>query len=228
MSADAAPNISGKKISLIAVIAVLVYCILIFVPAGTFDYWQAWAYLAVIFIPAMLVIAYFFKKDPEFLERRMRYQEKEKPQQLIQKAAGFIFFIGLLIPGLDHRFGWSNVPVDAVIAADIIVFMGYVLCFLAFKENRYASRTVGIDKGQTVVTTGPYAIIRHPMYLGAIFLWVLTPVALGSYWALPLFLLLPIAMFYRIKNEEGLLLKELPGYREYCRKTRHKLIPYVW
>jgi len=223
-----AAKIAGKKVALIAMIAILAYCLFIFLPAGTFDYWQAWAYMAVVFIPALFVITYFYKKDPEFLERRMRYHEKEKPQQLIIKVAWVLFIIGSLLPGLDHRFGWSNVPKDIVIAADAIVFLGYIICILAFKENRYAARTVGVDKGQTVVTTGPYAIIRHPMYFGAIILWVLTPVALGSFWALPPFLLLPIVMFYRIKNEEELLLRKLPGYKEYCQKTRYRLIPFIW
>lgn len=202
--------------------------LMLFGLAGTIDYWQAWAYTAVIFIPAFFVVVYFLKRDPEFLERRMRLKEKEARQGLIIKAASLVFLIAFTIPGLDRRFGWSELPVEMVIAADILVFLGYALIFLVFRENSYAGRTVQVEKGQKVVSSGPYSVVRHPMYLGALVLYLATPVALGSYVALPAFFLLIPVLIFRILNEEEVLRRDLPGYKEYCQETKYRLIPYIW
>ncbi|MDD5340774.1 MAG: isoprenylcysteine carboxylmethyltransferase family protein [Candidatus ainarchaeum sp.] len=217
-----------KKALLLFAAALAVIGLMFFVPAGTLDYWQAWAYIAVVFIPASLVISYFLDKDPEFLERRMKLKEKEAKQQLVVKLAGILFVIGFLIPGLDHRFGWSNVPFGLVAAADACVLIGYIICFLVFRENSYAGRTIEVVKGQKVISTGPYSIIRHPMYLGVLLLYVATPIALGSYWALPPFLLVVPVILFRILNEEEVLRRELAGYKEYCKKTRYRLLPFIW
>jgi protein-S-isoprenylcysteine O-methyltransferase Ste14 len=139
-----------------------------------------------------------------------------------------LFFIGLLIPGLDHRYGWSDVPLGTVLAADALVIAGYTLIFLVFRENSFASRVVEVVPGQRVVSTGPYAVVRHPMYLGSSIMWLATPVALGSYWALPFFFFIPAVLVYRILNEEEVLLRELPGYREYMQNVRYRLIPGIW
>ncbi len=208
--------------------ALLVVGAMLFVPAGTLDYWQAWLYIAVVFVPAAFVFAYFLKKDPAFLERRLSTREKEAKQQLIIKLSIPIFIIGFLLPGLDRRLGWSSVPFEFVIAANVVVFLGYVLIFLVFKENSYASRTIQVEKGQKVISTGPYAIIRHPMYVGTLLMYIATPIALGSYWALPPFLLMIPIIVFRILNEEEVLRKELPGYKEYCKKTKCRLLPFVW
>ncbi|MBU0586413.1 isoprenylcysteine carboxylmethyltransferase family protein [Candidatus Micrarchaeota archaeon] len=200
----------------------------LFVPAGTLDYWEAWAYMAILLIPMLFVVLYFMKKDPEFLKRRMKYKEKEARQDLIIKAGGIVYFVGFLIPGLDKRFGWSSVPFEIIIIADIMVFLGYALIFLTFKENSYAGRTVQVEKGQKVVTTGPYSIIRHPMYLGTLLLYILTPIALGSYIAVPIFLLFIPVIIFRILNEEEVLTRELKGYKEYCIKTKYRLLPFIW
>ncbi|VVC02302.1 Phospholipid methyltransferase [uncultured archaeon] len=221
-------HISRKKIPILFVAALLAVAAFLFLPAGTLDYWQAWAYMAVIFLPAFFVIFYFLKSDPGFIERRMQYKEKEAKQKTIVKAASILFLIGFIVPGLDRRFGWSHLPAESAIAADIIVFLGYLLCIWVFKENRYASRTVRVEKGQTVVSTGPYAMVRHPMYLGSIALYLATPIALGSYLALPFFALSAIAILFRILDEERLLKDKLPGYAAYCKKTRYRLVPYIW
>ena len=221
-------GITGKKIFLIFTAALAVIMAALFVPAGTFDYWQAWLYMVVIFVPASIILFYFLKKDPEFLERRMKYKEKEAKQKSVVRVALIIFIIGFLLPGLDHRFGWSDVPSEIVIAADALVFLGYMMCFLVFRENSYAGRTIEVVKGQKVISTGPYAIIRHPMYLGSIAMYIATPIALGSYWALPPFLLMLPVFVYRIMNEEEVLRRSLPGYTEYCKKTRYRLVPFVW
>lgn len=199
-----------------------------FIPAGTLDYWQAWLYLASFFVPAALILAYFSAASPEFLERRMQYGEKEKQQQLVQIAGGLIFIAGFLLPGLDRRFGWSSVPVELVLAADLLAIIGYALIFWVFKVNSFAGRTIRVEKGQKVISNGPYSAVRHPMYLGGSLMYLATPIALGSYVAIfPFLLWLPL-ICYRIKNEEEVLCRELKGYREYMKKVKYRIIPGVW
>jgi protein-S-isoprenylcysteine O-methyltransferase Ste14 len=217
-----------KKIALLVPAVFLVLGLIFFIPAGTLDYWEAWVYCAVLLVPFLFVLTYLLRKDPELLVRRIRLREKESAQRRIIGASGLIFFIGFLIPGLDHRYGWSDVPLAAVLAADALVIVGYALVFLVFKENPFASRVVEVEPGQKVISTGPYALVRHPMYLGTSIMWLATPIALGSYWALPVFLILPIVLVYRIRNEEEVLLRELPGYREYTQKVRYRFIPGIW
>lgn len=217
-----------KKIALLVPAVFLGLGLIFFVPAGTLDYWEAWVYCAVLLVPFVFVLTYLLRKDPELLARRIRLNEKEPAQRRIIRASSLIFFTGFLIPGLDHRFGWSDIPVEAVLAANILVILGYVLVFLVFKENPFASRVVEVEPDQRVISTGPYALVRHPMYLGTSIMWLATPIALGSYWALPVFLFLPIVLVYRIMNEEEVLLRELPGYREYTQKVRYRLIPGIW
>jgi protein-S-isoprenylcysteine O-methyltransferase Ste14 len=217
-----------KKAFLLFSAALAVMVVMFFVPAGTVDYWQAWVYLAIVFLPASFVMAYFLKSDPGFLERRFKMKEKEAKQRSVVAFALILFLVGFLIPGLDRRFGWSSVPFGLVIAADAIVLLSYLWVFLVFKENSFAGRTIEVVKGQKVISTGPYSIVRHPMYIGVMLMYVLTPIALGSYWALPPFLLVVPLLIYRILNEEEVLRRELPGYKEYCDKVRYRLIPFVW
>jgi len=208
--------------------ALLVLSAMFFLPAGTWAYWEAWVYLAILFIPMLFVLIYLLKNDPELLARRMRLREKEAEQKLIIKLSYIPFLLAYLLPGFDKRFGWSNVAVWVVIVADILVLLGYGLIFLVFRENRYASRIVEVEQGQTVISSGPYAVIRHPMYLGAILLYVLSPLALGSYWAMiPSILIIPVIVA-RIWNEESVLARDLKGYQEYMQKTRYRLIPGLW
>jgi protein-S-isoprenylcysteine O-methyltransferase Ste14 len=217
-----------KKIALLVPAVFLGLGLIFFVPAGTLDYWEAWVYCAVLLVPCVFVLTYLLRKDPELLARRIRLNEKEPAQRRIIRASSLIFFTGFLIPGLDHRYGWSDIPVEAVLAANVLVIVGYALVFLVFKENPFASRVVEVEPDQRVISSGPYALVRHPMYLGTSIMWLATPIALGSYWALPVFLLLPIVLVYRIMNEEEVLLRELPGYREYTHKVRYRLIPGIW
>ena len=217
-----------KKIALLVPAVFLGLGLIFFVPAGTLEYWEAWVFIAVLLIPFLFVLTYLLRKDPELLARRTRLSEKESAQRRIIRASGLIFFIGFLIPGLDHRYGWSDIPVVAVLAADVLVIIGYALVFLVFKENPFASRVVEVEHEQKVISTGPYALVRHPMYLGTSIMWLATPIALGSYWALPVFLILPIVLVYRIMNEEEVLLRELPGYREYTQMVKYRLIPGIW
>lgn len=197
-------------------------------PAGTFDYWQVYLYFSVVVIPMIFVLFYFLKKDPRFLERRMRGTEKEREQKLIQLINLAILMAAFIVPGLDRRYGWSAVPVEGIIITDAGILGGYLIIFLVFRENSYASRIVEVDQEQKVITTGLYSIVRHPMYLGVLIMYLPTPLALGSYYGLIPMAFLPAALVFRILNEEKVLRENLDGYEEYCRKTRYRLIPFIW
>ncbi len=162
------------------------------------------------------------------LERRLKYKEKEAEQKIIIKIATLIFFIGFLVPGFDYRYGWSNVPIFLVILSNILIFLGYILIFFVFRENSYTSRIVEVYKKQKVITTGPYSVVRHPMYTGIILMYISIPTALSSYWALIFFVPVVAVIIPRIFNEEKVLLKGLKGYKEYTKKVKYRLIPYVW
>jgi len=201
---------------------------MLFLSAGTFAYWEAWVYLAVLIIPMSFVLMYLLNNAPELLERRMRLKEKEPAQKLILTIAFFCFLFAFLLPGFDQRFAWSQVPAVAVIVADVLVLLGYGIVFLVFRENPYASRVVEVEPGQKVISSGPYAVIRHPMYLGESLMFIFSPLALGSYWAMIPALGIVLLLVARIKNEERVMMRELEGYPEYMRKTVYRLVPGVW
>jgi protein-S-isoprenylcysteine O-methyltransferase Ste14 len=218
-----------KKAVAIRVVFVFVFMgLMFFWPAGTFRYWQAWVYISVLLIPMLFVIAWLFRNEPELLERRIRMKEKERDQKAIIRWASIVILTALVLPGIDRRLGWSSVPLAIVIIADLIVLAGYGLCVLVFKENRYASRVVEVAAEQSVITTGPYSLIRHPMYLAVLIMYILSPLALGSYWAVLPALLLIFVLVARIRNEEKVLAEKLPGYREYLQRVRFRLIPGIW
>jgi protein-S-isoprenylcysteine O-methyltransferase Ste14 len=199
-----------------------------FLPAGTFNYWQVYVYFIVPVIPMTFALLYFLKNDPQFLERRTKTKEKEKTQRIIQIFFSVFFFSVFIVSGLDRRFGWSNVPVSMVLSSNVVVLLGYLIIFSVFKQNSYASRIVEVVKDQKVISTGFYSIVRHPMYVGFLIMSVSTPVALGSYWGLIPACVMPMGLILRILNEEFVLKRDLPGYVEYCQKTRYRLIPFVW
>ncbi len=158
----------------------------------------------------------------------MKIKEKEEPQKVFVKLSILVFFIAFIIPGFDYRFEWSEVPFIVIIIADLFIFIGYLLFFLVLKENTYASRIIEVERSQKVISTGPYAIIRHPMYVAVLTMYILSPLALGSYWAVLAILPLPVLIIFRIKSEEKILIDKLPGYREYTQKVKYRLIPYIW
>ena len=201
---------------------------LLFLPAGSLQYWPGWIYLCVIFVPLFFAVSYFLKNDSGLLKRRMKMREKTGEQKRIILLSAGIFFIGFLIPGLDYRYQWSDVPVVLVLAADMIVCLGYRIAFLTMRENSYASRIIEVEPGQKVISTGPYAFIRHPMYAGFLLMFLFTPLALGSYWAMVVCVPLAVMIVLRILNEEEVLSRDLAGYQEYCRKVRYRLVPRVW
>ena len=203
----------------------LMFCL----PAGTIQYWQAWAYIAILIVPASVVMVHLLRKDPELLARRMKTKEKEREQKKIVRLSYVFFFLAFLIPGFDRRYGWSDVPLVIVVVADIVVLLGYLIFVLVLRENRYASRVIEVAEGQKVVSTGPYAVVRHPMYLANLLIYVFSPLALGSFWATPVLTLGTILMLvHRIRNEEEVLAEKLDGYREFVQRTRFRLIPGVW
>jgi protein-S-isoprenylcysteine O-methyltransferase Ste14 len=206
----------------------VILAMLLLVPAGTIRYWQGWLYYGFISIPSLATLVYLWKHDPALLSRRARKREKQKTQQWIVRLMGFLFFAGLIIAGLDHRHQRSAVPTALVVIADVFVFLGYTMIFFVFRENTYASRIIEVEQGQQVISTGPYALVHHPMYLGAIVFYLFTPLALGSFWALIPFALLPPLIVFRLLQEEILLRDQLPGYQDYCQKTQYRLIPLIW
>lgn len=217
-----------KKVALRVALAVPAMMALFFIPAGTLAYWEAWLYLAVILIPMFFALRYLLKNNPQLLERRMQMREKEAAQQRVIKFSLLYFLLAFILPGLDKRWGWSDVPVWVVIAADLLVLLGYAIIVMVFKENQYAARTVRVEEGQKVISSGPYAVVRHPMYVGVVLMYLASPLALGSYWALlPALLIIPI-LVARIINEEQVLERELNGYHDYQQSTKYRLLPGVW
>lgn len=210
------------------ILALLFLCLGFFLPARTIKYWEAWVYLAIIFICAFGVIIYFFKTDPDFLVRRMRVKEEVKEQKLIIKLGWFLFLPVFIIPGFDKHYGWSNVPLFLIISSDFFVLIGYLMVIRVFKENSYAYRVVEVESNQKVILTGPYSLVRHPMYTGILLMYGFTPLALGSYWALIGSFLLIFIIVARIFSEEKFLSENLDGYNEYLQKTKYRLIPHVW
>ncbi len=216
----------------LAVVALaIVMTVLIFVPAGTLAYWQAWPYLSIFTGTSVLMTLDLLRRDPALLERRMRggpTAEKRPPQRVIMVIASLGFMALLVVPGFDHRYRWSSVPASVAIAGDVLVAVGFLLVARVYHENTFAFATVEVVENQRVVTTGPYGIVRHPMYASALLYLVGTPLALGSYWGLvPIVVMIPL-LIWRLLDEERLLTTSLPGYVEYQRRVRHRLVPFVW
>jgi protein-S-isoprenylcysteine O-methyltransferase Ste14 len=205
--------------------------ILLLAPAWTLDYWQAWVYLSVFAAASALITAYLWKEDPQLLERRINAgpgAENEKSQKSIQLLASFVFIGAMILPSLDHRFSWSAVPLPIVVTGDVLVALGFLIVFLVFKENTFTAATIAVTPDQKVVSTGPYAVVRHPMYSGALVMLFGTPLALGSWWGLLMFVPMSFTIAWRARDEERFLLQNLSGYEEYCQIVRYRLVPSVW
>lgn len=231
-SDEISPNLKSKSFAMaIAIRFILVFPVLglmFFLPAWTLNYWQAWVYIFIVAVPAIFLGIYLYRHDRALLERRMRMKERLRGQKIIVATSGLFFLATFLIPGFDFRFHWSQVPVAVIILADILVLAGYLIVVLAFKANTYASRIIEVEKGQKVITTGPYAIVRHPMYVGVLIFYIFSPLALGSYWAvIPALCIVPF-IIARIRGEEKEMLDNLEGYRDYTSRTRYRLLPGVW
>lgn len=209
-------------------LGVVLVGILLFLPAGTFDYTGGWILISVLFLPMFAAGLVMLSKNPELLEKRLQARESRKEQNLVVKLSGLMFFTGFITAGLDFRFGWSTVPKGVVIAAVIIFLAAYVLYAEVLRKNTYLSRTIQVQENQKVIDTGLYGLVRHPMYSATLLLFLSMPLILGSIYAFLIFLIYPVLIICRIRDEEGLLQEELSGYREYQKKVKSRLIPYVW
>lgn len=207
---------------------------MLFAPAGTWRYWQGWTFWAVSTGFILFTFPYFYKHDPKLLARRLQRKEKIPEQKRLMRGFQVGFFAIFLLPGFDRRLGWSRRLVGAVppwlsLVSIALILGGLVLLFWVMKVNSFASRTIQVEAGQTVISSGPYAFVRHPLYVADILVWMAMPIALASWVAWPPTFALVVPVFvYRLLNEEEFLRRELPGYREYCLRTRFRLVPYVW
>jgi len=224
-------NPTSRQVIRSSVLGTLALGAMVFIPAGTLDYWQGWAYFGTSILASALYTAYLARYDPALLQRRRQAgpsHEKEPAQKVIILFIFAAFVTLIVLPPLDYRFGWSLVPWYVSVIGDALVVLSFYFFYLVSKVNTYAAANVRVEKGQHVIDTGVYGHVRHPMYFGALFLIVGTPLALGSWWTLfltPVFLLL---LYFRIASEEKVLMRDLAGYAEYQRKVRYRLIPYVW
>jgi len=203
----------------------------IFLPAWTLDYWQAWILVAIFFACTLAVTLYLMKNDPKLLERRVKAgvgAEKERSQNIIQAFAAVVFIAIFVVSALDHRFAWSAVPLSLVALGDFLIVLGFYLVFLVFKENTFASGTIEVGAEQKVIATGPYALVRHPMYIGALVMLMGVPLALGSLWGLVAIVPMVVVLVARLLDEEKFLAKNLAGYSEYQGKVKHRLLPLIW
>lgn len=201
---------------------------LIFVPAGTIKFLNGWIFMGVLFVPMFIFGIYLMFKNPDLLKRRLNAKEKEGEQKTVIALSGLMFMAGFVIAGLNYRFGWVVLPNIVTIIASIVFVISYILYAEVLRENAYLLRTIEVEKGQKVVDTGMYGIVRHPMYIVTILLFLSIPLILGSIISFVIFLMYPFIIIKRIKNEEKVLERDLEGYIEYEKKVKYRLIPFIW
>ena len=204
---------------------------LIFVPAGTLDYWQAWLFVGCYFGASVVVSLWLMRNDPALLERRMRggpLAEGERNQKIIMTITSIGFVALLVVPGLDRRFGWSHMPGVIAVVGDVLLLTGWWGILQVFRANTYAAATIQVAAGQTVISTGPYGVVRHPMYAAALLMLLGIPVALGSWWGVLVFAAIIPALAWRLLDEERILVRGLDGYAAYKREVRWRMIPHIW
>ncbi|MBE6986774.1 MAG: isoprenylcysteine carboxylmethyltransferase family protein [Ruminococcaceae bacterium] len=210
------------------VCGLLLVGLLIFLPAGTLSYTCGWLLIGLLFGPMLIAGFVMLYKSPEFLKRRLDAKEKQGTQKGVVALSGLMFIAGFVVAGLDFRFSWSTVPTWVVIAASVLFLIAYALYAEVMRENAYLSRTIKVEEGQTVVDTGLYGVVRHPMYAVTILLFLMIPLVLGSWYALIAFVFYPVVIVVRLTDEEELLTRELPGYSEYKQKVKYRIIPFIW
>lgn len=213
----------GKYLSGLIVVAIL-----LFVPAGTLKYWNAWLLMGILFVPMLIVGVVLLMKNPELLRKRLNAREKETEQKQVILLSGLMFVAGFVIAGLNFRYQWLSVPRWLVASAAVVFELGYLMFAEVLRENEYLSRTVEVRADQKVVDTGLYGVVRHPMYAATILMFMCIPLVLGSFYAFLVFLLYPVITVRRIHNEEEVLEKSLKGYKEYKERVKYRLIPFVW
>lgn len=202
--------------------------LLIFLPAGTVCYPNGWLFMGLLFAPMLVAGILMLCKSPDLLAKRLDGKEKQGKQKSVVALSGLMFLGGFLVAGLDFRFGWSQMPHWVVIMGSVLLLAAYGMYAEVMRENAYLSRTVKVEEGQKVVDTGMYGIVRHPMYMATVLLFLMIPLILGSWYALIVFAFYPAIIILRLKEEEQLLSRELPGYEEYKKRVKYRLIPFVW
>ena len=202
--------------------------LLLFLPAGTLRYPNGWLFAGLLFVPMLMAGLVMLAKSPDFLKKRLDAKEKQSAQKGVLALSGLMFIGGFVVAGLDFRFGWSAMPRWVVIAASVLFLLAYLLYAEVMRENAYLSRTVKVEEGRTVVDTGLYGLVRHPMYGATILLFLMIPLILGSWYACIAFACYPVIIVIRLKAEEALLIRELPGYTAYKQKVKYRLIPFIW
>lgn len=210
------------------VMGLLFMAVLVFWPAGSLRFWNGWLLIGLLFGPMLILGIVLFMKAPELLKKRLNAKEKMADQRGVVAISGLMFLAGFIVAGLDYRFGWSAMPDWVVIAAAAVFLISYVLYAEVMRENEYLSRTIEVQEGQKVIDTGLYAVVRHPMYMVTLWLFLSIPLILGSWYALILFVAYPAVIAVRIRGEEKLLEAELPGYKEYKKKVKYRMIPFIW
>ena len=209
-------------------LGVVLVGLLIFLPAGTFAFFNGWLFMGILFVPMFLAGLVMMAKNPKLLQSRLDAKEKEAEQSLVVKLSGLMFLAGFIVAGLGVRFNWYTLPKSVVIASAIIFLIAYILYAEVLRENTYLSRTIEVQEGQTVIDTGLYGIVRHPMYSVTLLLFLSMPLVLGSVYSFIIFSMYPFIIAKRIKHEEEFLEKELNGYKEYKQKVKYRLIPFIW
>ena len=202
--------------------------LLIFLPAGSLTFWSGWLLMGILFIPMFFAGIVMMRKNPALLESRLNAKETQREQSTVVKLSGLMFLAGFVVAGLGFRFHWYMLPMGVSIGAAVLFLFAYALYAEVLRENTYLSRTITVQQGQTVIDTGLYGIVRHPMYSVTLVLFLSMPIVLGSVYAFLIFLVYPFIIAKRIRHEEELLEKELSGYREYKQKVKFRLIPFIW
>ena len=202
--------------------------LLIFLPAGTLRYPNGWLLIGLLFVPMLIAGFVMLFKAPGLLAKRLDVKEKQGTQKGVVAFSGLMFLVGFVVAGLDLRFSWSQMPLPVTIAASVLFLIAYALYAEVMRENAYLSRTVKVEEGQTVVDTGLYGVVRHPMYMATVILFLMIPFVLGSWYAALVFAFYPVIIIVRIKGEEDLLTRELPGYAAYQKKVKYRMIPFIW
>ena len=210
------------------VFGVLIVGGLLFIPAKSFEYWNSWLFLGLLFIPMLVAGIILMIKNPELLRKRLNAKEQENEQKWVILFSGLMFISGFTVAGLNYRYQWIDMPNIVVILSSILFIIAYILYAEVLRENTYLSRTIEVQENQKVIDTGLYGIVRHPMYAVTILLFLTIPLILGSIISFIIFLIYPFIIAKRIKNEEVILEKDLNGYSEYKKKVRYKIIPFIW
>ena len=209
-------------------LGVIIVGLLLFIPAGSFNYWNAWIFIGLLFIPMFIAGIVLMIKNPELLKKRLNAKEKENKQKQVILFSALMFISGFIVAGLNYRYNWIQLPNIGVIISSILFVIAYILYTEVLRENTYLSRTIEVQDNQKVIDTGLYGIVRHPMYSMTIILFLTMPLILGSIISFIIFLIYPIIISKRIKNEEEILEKDLKGYMDYKKKVKYKIIPFIW